>query len=466
MAQSKSVAGAVADLSNELKQAEQIEGICKALSVVAPELGEALSVAFSGPLGPLLALGMAVNEVRKEISDYNDELDREAAELYQPHLDAVKALQDAWDDAAKHMAEYHTKLAHAGEDADPIGAKFEQAKELEHAKDDADRKIAESEGKVAEAKARDEDAKKGVSSEATASDVAKARSGTQKRLDEINDAEKSDDIRLLEQESTERAKAVGTDDAAAKDARRKAQAAQAQFESDEARRKRLEDAGWNRPLNEEEIARLKKEHPLDERVALSDAQAKLEETKNAPEVTFQGGIMAGMGQPIDNNKTAGIAAAQAAVDAAQKAVDLEHNRFDTLNKTLPERRQNVTDTSADADRAEQITIQDEARRKQLPAKIALGQAVEDQRLRGEIGVESNLSTAADINTRSAASSNGLEKTQAATIAALYELLNRADQNSTAILQLIQTGVQKHESTDQLIKDVQEQVRYMQRTGFR
>jgi hypothetical protein len=45
------------------------------------------------------------------------------------------------------------------------------------------------------------------------------------------------------------------------------------------------------------------------------------------------------------------------------------------------------------------------------------------------------------------------------------LLNRADQNSTAILQLIQTGIQKHESTDRLINDAQEQMKYLQRVGI-
>jgi len=104
------------------------------LNRIVPGLGHALHAMFSGPLGPIILMSIAIEEVHKKLKEYNDELDKQGEEAYAPHIAALEAVKKAWDDAREHQAAYLASLANIGGEEDPIAKHIKLLKELDKAK--------------------------------------------------------------------------------------------------------------------------------------------------------------------------------------------------------------------------------------------------------------------------------------------------------------------------------------------
>jgi len=63
------------------------------LNKIVPGLGHALHAMFSGPLGAVILMSVAIEEVHKALKEYNDELDKEGQDAYAPHLESLEAIK-------------------------------------------------------------------------------------------------------------------------------------------------------------------------------------------------------------------------------------------------------------------------------------------------------------------------------------------------------------------------------------
>jgi hypothetical protein len=117
------------------------------LNKLIPGLGDALHAAFSGPIGPVILLGIAIAEIESKLNEYNTELDKVTEHELTTHLANIADLKKAWDDAQLSLGQYFADLATAGEEKDPIKKKLDNIKELTDAQIAASEKIIETLGK-------------------------------------------------------------------------------------------------------------------------------------------------------------------------------------------------------------------------------------------------------------------------------------------------------------------------------
>ena len=104
------------------------------LNKIVPGLGHALHAMFSGPLGAVILMSVAIEEVHKALKEYNDELDKEGQDAYAPHLESLEVIKKSWDEATSHQAAYIASLATIGGDEDPIAKHIKFLKEMDKAK--------------------------------------------------------------------------------------------------------------------------------------------------------------------------------------------------------------------------------------------------------------------------------------------------------------------------------------------
>ena len=441
---------------------------------IAPGLGESLHAAFSGPLGAILLVGIAIHEVQEKLKEYNEELDKQAEDAYAPHLTALAALQKAWDDAATHMAEYNAKLEHAGEDKDPIGTQIKRLKELEKAQTESDKKIIESQARLEEQAIRTRNALLGISNEQTEVDVARVKLRAQRAIASADDAGHAGDINALKLEQTDAQKNSPEDQAALAAAKAAARFADSQFNRDEDERKRLKDEGYGRALTEDEMAKLKKDHPTDERVQADTARQKLEQMKadyeKEKELAKYAVNPAAQLQFADSHFAPKIAAAQAEYDRHEKQVDGMTQQLKRLDDSFDARTQALAEAKETLTKAGAQYQLDVARLKELPAEIAQAMAVEAERQRGEHAAENNAGRESVLKNlppnlvgavagADAAYFSGqqLNNSQVQAVAQLKSFLDAAHVNSQQILALIADGVRKNETLAQILAQIQRQL---------
>ena len=436
---------------------------------IAPGLGESLHAAFSGPLGAILLVGIAIHEVQEKLKEYNEELDKQAEDAYAPHLTALAALQKAWDDAATHMAEYNAKLEHAGEDKDPIGTQIKRLKELEKAQTESDKKIIESQARLEEQAIRTRNALLGISNEQTEVDVARVKLRAQRAIASADDAGHAGDINALKLVQTDRQKNLATDPAAVAAAATAAGFADSKFRRDEAERDLLKTAGYGRALTEDEFAKLKKDKPGDERVLAEEERAKLENLQREREVQPQflhGGDLDAAREKIDKQ----IEEAQSELERHESAVRNTELILKRLDDSFGARTQALADAKETLTKAGAQYQLDVARLKELPAEIAQAMAVEAERQRGEHAAENNAGRESVLKNlppnlvgavagADAAYFSGqqLNNSQVQAVAQLKSFLDAAHVNSQQILALIADGVRKNETLAQILAQIQRQL---------
>ena len=155
----KKLASETADLSDETKKASSaaeehnthLQGgrmIFGALDRIVPHLGHALHAAFSGPLGPVILLGMAIAEVYKKIGEVNKALEDLNAAEFADHKAAIDEVWKAWDTCRQEVLKYQTAVKEAGQDKDPAASHLKRIKEISAAQTEAASKEIEELGKV------------------------------------------------------------------------------------------------------------------------------------------------------------------------------------------------------------------------------------------------------------------------------------------------------------------------------
>lgn len=98
---------------------------------ILPGLGTTMHAAFTGPLGPIILVGIAIASAKKALDDYNTSLDKLGEEAAAGHAEQIKAISDAWDKVEQSMAKYFADMQAAAQDKDPTKTLIENLKNLE-----------------------------------------------------------------------------------------------------------------------------------------------------------------------------------------------------------------------------------------------------------------------------------------------------------------------------------------------
>lgn len=209
------------------------------INKIAPGVGESMRAMFEGPLGPLIILSVGVNELLEHLKKYSEELDKQGDEAYQPHLESVHNLQAAWDDAKQRAASYAAKLAHLGEDKNPLETARKHIEELRDAQIAADKLIIESNLAVQESWIRRIGAMKGLSSEQVEAQIKAAKSiaeAQEKSNEHKKDSGKVEDLQAELEAAQKSAPALNT---AVLDAQQAVYRAELKKKADDSERDRL-----------------------------------------------------------------------------------------------------------------------------------------------------------------------------------------------------------------------------------
>lgn len=113
--------------NEELKGTEQL---FEQLNKLAPETGDALKATFSGPLGTVILLTMALGEAKKQLEEFNQELDAEGFRASASATGGLQNRQAAWDAARASLGAYQASLEAAGRDPDPTTTWITQLRKL------------------------------------------------------------------------------------------------------------------------------------------------------------------------------------------------------------------------------------------------------------------------------------------------------------------------------------------------
>lgn len=244
------------------------------LNRLVPGLGESLrglaTMGFNPLIGVALLVGSAIYYAKKELADYNKELDAIGTDAAAAHAVAIQAVHDAWDSVEESMATYFANLQRAAIDKDPTKTFIENLKKLEEIQFNVAKKQIENLGKQEEAAIRYQDALLGKTAKQTEADIAAAKEHTQAKLDALQDQHDAKTAALLDKEKTlKEADLAAANAALDTDTKRMANAnAMAMRNDDELKKLRERNAILNQP----DLEKMKKEHPEDLRVQIEAAQ--------------------------------------------------------------------------------------------------------------------------------------------------------------------------------------------------
>jgi len=379
-------------------QAESMAAALAQIEKIAPGVGDAIAAAFSGPLAPVIILGMAIGEVKKLLDDYNADLDRQADEAYQPHIDAVNRVQTAWDNAAESYGEYLAKLDNAGKDPDPTKTEISRAKEVAVAELEGKKQIQDEKAK----KELDDLRKSGASSEEIAAVRERQRTASDAIQTEIERAKGSSSLTA---EQAERDKNKSTIEDAATKAADAARAADQKFATDQYKLNEDRDL-----LNPDSSAGKAFQKRID------DADAKEQAAKALPDEIIESGGGFSF-TTVDNsaNKANAIELAKKDRESIQKERDERRDEMIRLQSNEAERVRDKDKADSGAADAAAAALQNKARLEQLPGEIDHHKKIEGIHEHTRQSIELINTQSAVLNEALGHFANGAGKTHQQTI---------------------------------------------------
>ena len=114
---------------------------------VAPHMGSVLGAALRGPLGVALAAVAAFELLNKHLEETNKRLEELEKVNLEKHVESIKEVQKAWDEAIKKRANYEAALATAGEENEAL-KQIDFIHKVTDARLEAEKKTLESYGKI------------------------------------------------------------------------------------------------------------------------------------------------------------------------------------------------------------------------------------------------------------------------------------------------------------------------------
>lgn len=431
--------GAINDLGGETKKTgEAAEGmnihsretrlLFTEINKIAPGLGHALHAAFAGPLGGILLVALAVAEVKEKLKEYNNALDDAGDKAAQPLTDGVNNLRDAWDDAKKHLGDYLAKYDEAGKDKDPVSTMVKQEKEIADARIVGIKKQIEALEKLEEMQIRTGSGNR----EQKEKELASARESSQNAIDALEGGKSVADLQreLATRNANQQELAMAFD--AAKNA---AVAPTARAKDQDVELANLREANAPGAKSGTSKTGLKSQGDVDA------AQKKVDELS-----VLQVGSEVSPDEIDEANaklveKTTALANQrnrQAQIEAGETEVSRQKAAADEVLKN-----------TGDA------LLKNKTRLGQLLGEISTAQAVQS----AEAGIPGLGDAVEKVfgADQAVASGQKLNTNQSAAIVALREMLDQANENSSAFLELILAGAKKHKTLAQTVADLQKQI---------
>jgi hypothetical protein len=348
------------------------------LNRVVPEFETLLGAAFEGPLGAVVALAVALGEVKKRLDECNAELDKASAAQdklnLEAHAESLNRLTGAWDNATEANAKYFAAVDSGGSKEDPTDKQIKDAQAVTDAEEDAAKKIIGALGKVKVARLK--------ASGASSDDIVTAEGSTQTQIADIDRqkqaqvvADKQDELtrRKSNQPRLDQAAVAAHADASEKE--RRAQTIQEKLEAD---RKAAQPGG--------EIST----HVEAAAAALAAAQS-MPENVNAP---------GGMGETIPSAaREAALKKAQDDLDTANQTLARREAEIKTLGKQKAQADYDAAIAAEKAEKATKAGIANSDRVAELPGEITQTQAVQQAALPGQIATQAAAQIALDQHTR-------------------------------------------------------------------
>lgn len=340
---------------------------------LAPQMGGALMELAYGPVGAGLFLVGVFEAFRETLEGVNSQLEQTAELAAQPLDGGIKAVKDAWDEAAKSAGEYYAKMQSAGEDSDPIGTQIARLKDLAAAQIEASKKIVEARGKEEIAAIRVQQAQNPRGTpELTEKLVADAEARTQAQMDAL-DQSKADatGVAALKAEQQMRAAANPELQNEANAANERAAQAKRQYDDFQA----------SLALARKAVGVTDEDKKSSDYITLqkrfNDANDALDAAKALP-TEIQPTAFTG-GGPIDNT-----AARAEKIREAQSELEIVQAEIAGNAKLLAQleaKEEEVTRQKAEADQAAEAardkSIKNQARIRQLPGEIDQATKIED-----------------------------------------------------------------------------------------
>jgi hypothetical protein len=436
MDDSKESAGGLADATDILKQSddsahESVEKLHishRALHLVmqmigretSPMLGRALTGALYGPIGMVIALGAAVEWVKKSFDEYNKSLDEQGAQAAKPAFDAIKNIASQWDESKKRMGDYFAALSEAGKSKDTVDEALKTEKQITDAKIDGIKKVIEALGQEALARARNMGA--------TEEQLQEIEKKTKTSIEGLGDQKKTGDINRLKKELAER-NAPGEQmslDEQARAAQSKADAAAIKLKNAQDELKTIRDG--------------------EDGKGKSPAVTRLEELEKVKE---RNDSMSVVGPNMGKNSK-GTAMINEAVEAARQAVNREKARRKQLEAEIERLQELAATANTEAGNAQTKGKHNAERVAELPGLIGTQDKVDkfedtDKTIEGGVVAELAVMKSGKANQQ-----------QTEAINKLHALADASGTSMSAILLILYRSIAAHSSQQDQIAAIQQQ----------
>ena len=331
------------------------------INKIVPGLGHALHAAFSGPLGPIILVGIAIAEVKEKLKAYNEELDKVGEYEVEEHQKSIEALATAWDDAKKEMGDYYAELATAGEEKDPIKKQLENIKKLRDAQSEAHKKELEELQKLEIA-------------------YLKSHGATPDQISQVEARQKQDLATLAAKKES----ADGVGDLEEEQRRRNAAAAglDADYHQKQEHAEYLE--GIQDRLNRDKTKLEDQQNPASEAGKAAakkreEAEKNLKWAENMPDYHFIPGV--GNAVPGNPEKEKEVKKAKEEMESVDAEEAARKKRIEEIRRGIELNEEHVKTAEIRAKTAHDASIENQTRRTQLPGEIEQArkiQAVHDQ----------------------------------------------------------------------------------------
>lgn len=343
---------AVTDATKE--QSLHLEGSGKVFSVlnkIVPELGHKLHAAFMGPLGPLVLLGFAIAEVKKEIAEYDKQLDELTETELAQHSESVKNVKKAWDEAQSAVASYQAALKTSGQESDPIKKQLDGIRAVADAEIEASRRVIEALGRQEIAYLR--------AHGATPEQIESAEARQQIDIEKLNaQKERTDGIDALKLEQATRTQKAPELEQQARTARAEANQAKEEFDRKQDEMQRLRAA-----LDPSTVTGKKLSGDVEA------ASKQIEELKQFRDMQQKGSDTYAAYDAL-------IPRAEENLQEKTSVLDRYRTRLSQLESTASARELNYNERSAVATNLEAQSIVNQGRIRQLPDEISQAEKVQ------------------------------------------------------------------------------------------